>query len=740
MDTLILDKPTVARKSSVNSLPQLASQVAASFATIAPYWPLKNIIAVNPLQGFESLPIEEALQLGEAFFQQPALPEPMEAINRQTIKWLQSFLEQGQATLPMPYRSQGLYHAWRQLAPYDACLHGNDPAKKQWLKTLPEQPIEAISTALLQLGISQQDQSLFLTLALTTLPGWASYIRYRTNWAGLEANHPHPITQVDYMAFRLIITCLLWPQAKDLLIWHQQNQPNAQNHPKYLASLETAEKRYRLPLLNQLAAQTPLSPHIPQAQFVFCIDVRSEPFRRALEAAGDYQTLGFAGFFGIPVQLTDTVTGESYASCPVLLSPKHQVEASPCCTPDERQQDSIGYKRLTTVSQLYQSLKYTFTTPFALVESLGFASGAWMGLRSLAPRLAAQLKERVHQLFRKHHPTTISLAKIPVADQCQYAEGALRTMGLTQQFAPLVVFCGHGSTTQNNAYASALDCGACGGRHGGSNAQILADILNTPVVRTYLHEQGISIPESTLFAAAEHNTTTDEVTLLSDIPAPIQAMLKAHLAQARATTNHERLKQLAPDGHNSPKQAQLRAQDWAQVRPEWGLARNAAFIAAPRWLTVSLNLEGRCFLHSYNYTQDPKGAVLTTILTAPMVVAQWINAQYLFSTLDNVAFGGGSKITQNITGKIGVMQGNGSDLMTGLPLQSVYAQDNLAYHEPQRLMTVVYAPMQLVDSVVRQQPILQTLAGNGWVQLVCLNPENHMPYLLNRALEWQPIH
>jgi len=71
------------------------------------------------------------------------------------------------------------------------------------------------------------------------------------------------------------------------------------------------------------------------------------------------------------------------------------------------------------------------------------------------------------------------------------------------------------------------------------------------------------------------------------------------------------------------------------------------------------------------------------------VVAQWINAQYLFSTENNAIYGGGSKVTKNIVGKFGIMQGNASDLMTGLPLQSVHSSDKTSYHEPQRLMTVV---------------------------------------------------
>lgn len=729
MKTALQQKPDPEMTQELNKAPDMAK---TSFAKIAPFWPLKNLIAVNPLQGLEDLPIEEAMKLGAAYFQHSEIPKEMEAVNRETIKWLQAFFDDGQATIPMPLRKNGLYSAWRTLAVHDKKLHGNAAQRQEWLRTLPETSELAIAECLLRLSIAKEDRETFLTLLLTTLPGWAAYVKYRTEWAGLDASHPYPVKQSEYLAMRLIITSLLWPEAKQLLEWHKKALQEPHQSP--LETIQKSEIAYRLPLLKKLAAQPLQTPHTPEAQLVFCIDVRSEPFRRSLEATGDYQTLGFAGFFGIPVQITDGVTGNSYASCPVLLSPKHEIKESPCgheaCDHDRK-----GYERITSFKRLYQSVKYTFTTPFALVEGLGIASGAWMALRSLSPSLASKLKSSAINNLRTPQTVEPLLDSITVAEQCAYAEGALIMMGLTSHFAPTVVFCGHGSTTQNNAYATALDCGACGGRHGASNARILAAILNNLEVRNQLAKNGIAIPENTRFIAAEHNTTTDEVTLYGDAP----ETLKANLEKARETNSKTRLEQMQVSGGDKHK-TWLRSQDWAQVRPEWGLARNAAFIVAPRDITASLNLDGRCFLHSYDYTQDPEGRSLTVILTAPMVVAEWINTQYLFSTLDNVAYGGGSKITKNITGKIGIMQGNASDLMTGLPLQSVYASDREAYHEPQRLMCVVYAPRTMIERIVQAQPVLQKLFGNGWVQLACIEPENRKTYFLGRDLKWQNTH
>jgi uncharacterized protein YbcC (UPF0753/DUF2309 family) len=106
-----------------------------------------------------------------------------------------------------------------------------------------------------------------------------------------------------------------------------------------------------------------------------------------------------------------------------------------------------------------------------------------------------------------------------------------------------------------------------------------------------------------------------------------------------------------------------------------GLSGNAAFIIGPRALTQGLDLGGTAFLHSYDWKQDEDGSALTGIMTAPMIVAQWINCQYLFSTIDNEAFGAGDKTTQNVIGGFGVVQGSGGDLCTGLPRQSLFHDD-----------------------------------------------------------------
>ena len=159
-----------------------------------------------------------------------------------------------------------------------------------------------------------------------------------------------------------------------------------------------------------------------------------------------------------------------------------------------------------------------------------------------------------------------------------------------------------------------------------------------------------------------------------------------------------------------------RSTDWAQVFPEWGLAGNAAFIVGPRSMTRGVDLQRRAFLHSYEADIDADGSALETILTAPLVVAQWINCQYYFSTVDQRTFGSGSKTIHNVVGGVGVLSGHNGDLQLGLPWQSISDGRHLM-HEPLRLFAVVQAPRARIDGIIARNTVLQNLFHNDWVAL-----------------------
>ena len=255
-------------------------------------------------------------------------------------------------------------------------------------------------------------------------------------------------------------------------------------------------------------------------------------------------------------------------------------------------------------------------------------------------------------------------------------------------------------------------------------------ILNRPEVRAGLRSLGIDIPADTLFVAAQHDTAVDRVEILDPhlIPAEYQAdldLLERDLDRAGAALAAERCAVLpgavrGSRGAVTPERAfrhvSNRSSDWAQVYPEWGLAGNAAFIVAPRSVTRGIDLQRRTFLHSYEAEVDTDGSALETILTAPLVVAQWINCQYYFSTVAPQVFGAGTKTIHNVVGGVGVIAGHTSDLQLGLPWQSVSDGERLL-HEPVRLLAVVQAPLSRIDEIVERNPILQQLFGNDWVAL-----------------------
>ncbi len=734
------------RLSPVNPIETISMKelVASASDIIAPVWPLKTFIAVNPLQGLESLPFEQAVQESERLRSLVGGDcVGRECVSRELIKWCSAYFDEGQATISMPGRDMGFYGVFADLARYDARLN-RSRAANVLLSSMPDSPDEAIASSLDQLGIPAQQREEFIRQSLAALSGWAGYVKWKEQWQDPAEYARRPASLVEFVAVRLILTRLLWPDAH--VEWEADTPI-----PSFLTELPVKEAQFRDTLLPQLLSQakglTSATPARPEAQLVFCIDVRSEPFRRAIETQGHYETLGFAGFFGLPVQVQGYDDDQPHDSCPVLLKPKHTVcdhTTSPPDAPCVRRHDR-GRSLLRMPTAFYQWLKYSFSTPFALVEMLG----PWLGLRMLArtfaPTAVSRLAKSASTVVMPSVPVEPSLDAITPLQQADYGESALRLMGLTENLAPVVILCGHGSSTTNNAYASALDCGACGGNHGGGNARILAAILNRQDVRATLADRGLEIPADTLFIAAEHDTTTDAVELYlpTDLCEHKQKQLdqiRIDLAGARAANVRARAATFGLSIASEDlaiQETERRSHDWAEVRPEWGLARNAAFIVGPRELTRHCDMQGRCFLHSYDWTSDPAGKHLTTILTAPMVVAQWINSQYLFSTLNNAAYGAGSKVTQNVTGKVGVMQGNASDLMHGLPLQSVFAADGQPYHEPLRLLAVVHAPRSTVDAVIQSQDVLKKLFGNGWVTIACIDPTDHQVSVLKRDLKWQ---
>ena len=470
-----------------------------------------------------------------------------------------------------------------------------------------------------------------------------------------------------------------------------------------------AEHAFRTSLAAKLlSGQTNQSPLTRKAlQAVFCIDVRSEAYRSALEAQSPaIQTIGFAGFFGMPVEF------ESSPRCPVLIQPPHEVHA--CPRPSRR------HPLKQSVSTIWKTLVTSASACFPAVE-LG---GAWFGLSIFKQLLKSS---------NKPDPVPPVTGTIPLLEKVDWAAGALKNMSVNpNNLAPIVLFCGHGSSTENNPYAASLDCGACGGHKGDLNARFAAALLNDPAVRQALQARGLALPEDTIFVAGLHITTTDEVILFeTELLSQRQlSQLASWLNSASHTARRQRIQSSWQNAAqpvadtNTPqslyREAQRRSADWSEVRPEWGLAGNAAFIAAPRSRTNQLDLAGRAFLHDYDPVTDHDGSVLQLILTAPVIVASWINLQYYASTVNNRLWGSGNKVLHNVVAKFGIWEGNGGDLRTGLPLQSLHDGANWI-HQPLRLQVFIEAPRTRIDMVLQNNPNVKMLVENDWIALLAID-------------------
>jgi len=522
------------------------------------------------------------------------------------------------------------------------------------------------------------------------LPGWAAWAKWHDSWD--REGHPAGVTRVEFLSLSMAVD-LAWLDHVGALSSPPSPLLIADASPPGLDRLEQLETAVHGSMLERLAPRQPVDVPEPRFQVVTCIDVRSEPLRRALEERADLETFGFAGFFGVLATVQPSGDQESYESLPVLAAPSAAIVGGPSPTVGEDERVAAG----GTVAEL----THEPTAMFALAETTGLLGSPLLVLRSFLHGREASSPEI---------PGDWHLEADGVAD---IAEGALRGMGLTGPFAPEVLFLGHGSTTANNPHFATLECGACAGHSGGPNAAALAGVLNDPEVRHVLADRGIAIPVATRFLSGVHDTTREVITVDGRASNELTSVLSsASGAVARWRNGDERLSTDA-----ARRRLASKAADWAEVRPEWGLADHAAFVVAPRSSLRGIDLEGRSFLHSYDPANDDGGAILASILAAPVVVAQWINAAYYFSTVAPGVLGAGDKTLLNPVGDFAVLEADDPDLRVGLPFQSV-ATGQRPVHLPVRLLVAVEAPLERTAEAVLSTPMPRQLVEGEWVRLV----------------------
>ncbi len=666
-----------------------------------------------------------------------------QAITHQVSQTCAAFFDRQQADWH-PDRPHDLYTFWRDTLVHD---HGIGvlmglPDLGRRLDGLPATRADAERWVLQRLGLPPAVWADYLESALLTVNGWASWCAY-VGWEARLAGGTDGSLR-DLLAIRLAWGAILlddrdhadtrrafaalqsdWGRATRRL---QQAREALRPDLVWQRAMEVA---YQRTLVQRLKVPGPVpEPQAPEdsvveVQAAFCIDVRSEPLRRALEATWPaIQTLGFAGFFGVPAAYTPLGTGARRPQLPGLLAPG--MEVTDRVDGDQDPQAAQARQRRLAMVDAWQASTRWPAAAFSFVEVAG---AGYLGrlVNWLRPGATDRPRDDLHGLPARYRPVCRpALAGVDLEGRIGLASKVLQAMGLVSDFAPLVLLVGHGSQSENNAHAAALDCGACCGQTGEVNARVLARVLNEPAVREGLRQQGVVIPAQTAFVPALHNTTTDEIEVfdidtLPDAARAAWERLKPVLAQAGDQVRRERAVRLGLDPRTGARalldQLRRRASDGAQTRPEWGLAGNAAFLIAPRQRSRHAVLDGRSFLHDYDAAKDTDGSVLELLMTAPMLVTHWINWQYHASTCDPQHLGSGNKLLHNVVGgDIGVFEGNGGDLRIGLSLQSLH-DGRRWVHDPLRLTVVIDAPAASIDRIVERHAIVRQLLDNGWLHL-----------------------
>jgi uncharacterized protein YbcC (UPF0753/DUF2309 family) len=515
--------------------------VARICARIPPLWDLSNYVAVNPFLGFSGQPLSDAArilsnglgaqvlpsikfyrtqwargtfgmnELRQAAQRANSNPETLAAILsgtnampmrpvtdiltfaerrddhdgsnwhmiaiRHITQWCAVYTSKGLARWNLPHTADGLYRSWRAAAQTDRTLeleglHG----WRSWAKNLPESAEEALSSMLATLHLPDNQHEDYLYRLFGGVFGWASFLR-RATW---ERGTAEPGQLLDLLAMRICVDAGIEFLAKSSISAHVPG-PRAMVEDEQI--LVIFQEAFEHAYVRQLGASL-LPPYVqsyerPAVQALFCNDVRSEVFRRHLEAqAQQITTLGFAGFFGIALTWQANADERGSARCPVLLKPSIQVRSS-------------SNDRSNVARSILKELQNAPASAFSFVETVGLAYG--FGMARDACNWQPESRSPEHSL-----PFTIQQINnncMTLTMRRDVAAGILKNVGLRTLFARIVLLCGHASTSENNSHAAALDCGACGGHSGAMNARVAAALLNDPDVRQELAAIGWQIPQ-----------------------------------------------------------------------------------------------------------------------------------------------------------------------------------------------------------------------------------------------------
>jgi uncharacterized protein YbcC (UPF0753/DUF2309 family) len=509
---------------------------------------------------------------------------------------------------------------------------------------------------------------------------------------------------------------------------------NTELHEVITLWQDAFEWSYYDQVLAGLSAQVLMEPQTtlkkPNFQALFCIDDRECSIRRYVEKYDtSCLTYGTPGFFGVEFYYQPKNGKFHTKLCPAPVTPKYLIR-------------EINTRGLNESDANFSKHSHSLFRGWIITQTLGFWSAFKLALNIFKPTTTPASTSSFKHMD-KFSELTIENKNInqkidglqvgfTIDEMADRVEALLKSIGLVDNYAPIVYLVSHGASSVNNTHYAGYDCGACSGRPGSVNARVASYMANHIKVREILLGRGLAIPESTKFVGALHDTTRDEIEFYDEDK--MSEAIKALHNQNKITFNKalddnakERSRRfiLIDSKQSSSKvheQVKLRSVSLFEPRPELNHATNALCIIGRREMSKHVFLDRRSFMNSYDYKIDLDGKFLSNMIKPIGPVCGGINLEYYFSRVDNPKLGAGTKLPHNVMGLIGVANGIDGDLRAGLPNQMVEV------HDPIRLMVIVEHFPEIVLKAIHVNPETYEWFENEWVHLVAMNPEDKSLY------------
>ena len=574
-------------------------------------------------------------------------------------------------------------------------------------------------------------------------PGWSGMI------ATLESNptsllDQRKITLKELITFELLLEIDAldkkfgenWEPLITKITFEAENLFSQSPYSEYFEVLSIWQEAFEWTFYNQVLTglqhktSVKTSKETAKFQAFFCMDDRECSIRRHIEALEPKaKTFGTAAFFNFEF-FYQPIKGKFFTKlCPAPITPKFLIKELP-------------RKKKRAKDFHYNKKSHSLLFGWLISQTLGYTSAFKLFLNIFKPSMSPATSSSFKHLNKKSqlvientNPNEIIdglQVGFSVEEMANRVEGILKSIGLVENFAPIIYVVGHGATSVNNTHFAGYDCGACSGRPSSVNAKVLSFAANHIKVREILAERGIVIPTETQFLPALHDTTRDEIVFYDETLLCEENMISHEensktFTDALANNAMERSRRFDTINSNESiskvhEKIKNRSVSLFEPRPELNHTTNALCIVGRRSVSDHLFLDRRSFMNSFDYKVDPKGDYLAGILNAVAPVGGGINLEYYFSRVDNHKLGAGSKLPHNVMGLIGVANGIDGDLRPGLPSQMIEV------HDPLRLLIVVEHFPEIVKYAITKVPETYEWFINNWVNLVALHPETKELY------------